>query len=582
MNITKSISALIAATTISVSLSGCMDEVTPVSTITPDQVESLSNTKEALLNGIVAFTNDLNSWGTTGDEAYYLNDWGYPCQMYLRDVLTADFPDASSSYNYWISMEQSSDLRYAPYYTYNYYYKFIKKCNSLAELIDPETADAISKNYLGCALVFRAMCYLDMARMFEYRETGIAALDDKAKSNEIMDLTVPIVTEKTTEEEAKNNPRAPFYTMYRFILSDLNNAVDYLDGFSRTDGSFPDKSVAYGMLARLWLEVATRFDKEPDDLAIQLQHESDADGYAALGITTATDCYRNASKYAQLAESGYTPMTQEEWTESNTGFNTATNAWMFYSRVSTKEQQGLYYSSFLGSICTEAAWGMPQYGGGYRMISKYLFNKMNSKDWRKLSWIAPDDAGNTKKPFNSTRNAEGLKDKYQAAIDSATFMAFPAYTNLKFRTRDNTNYINGMMCDLPMMRVEEMYFIDAEATAHVDGVAAGVQKLQNFMNSYRYTSSGYTCKASDIDAFTTELIIQKRIEFWGEGLSFFDYKRLKMQVLRSQAGNYLSAYEQDSKIGYVCPSMNYYILTYAFDTNKGLKANPDCSKWYEY
>jgi len=582
MNIKKSIYALMVATTLGVSLSGCTDDVTPINAIAPEQVESLSNTKEALLNGIVAFTNDLNSWGSTGDEAYYLNDWGYPCQMYLRDVLTADFPDASSSYNYWISMEQSSDLRYAPYYTYNYYYKFIKKCNSLVELIDPETADITSKNYLGCALVFRAMCYLDMARMFEYRETGITALDDKAKSNEIMDTTVPIVTEKTTEDEAKNNPRAPFYTMYRFILTDLNNAVNYLDGYSRTDGSYPDKSVAYGMLARLWLEIATRFDKEPADLTTQLQHESDADGYDALGVTSSTDCYKNASKYAQLAESGYTPMTQEEWTASNTGFNTATNAWMFYSRVSTKEQQGLYYSNFLGSLCTEAAWGMPQYGGGYRMISKYLFNKMNSKDWRKLSWIAPTDTVTPHSKDSASIIASRIS-KYQMATETSDIItSLPAYTNLKFRTRDNTDYINGMMCDLPMMRVEEMYFIDAEATAHTDGVAAGVQKLQNFMNTYRYTGGGYTCKASDIDAFTTELIVQKRIEFWGEGLSFFDYKRLKMQVLRTQAGNYLSAYEQDSKIGYVCPSMNYYILTYAFDTNKGLKANPDCSKWYEY
>lgn len=588
MKIIKNTLTFVTVTAFTLLITGCMDEVTPVSTVTPEDVEGMSNTQEALLNGIVAFTNDLNTWGATGDEAYYLNDWGYPCQMYLRDVLTADFPVASSSYNYWINMENSSDLRYAPYYTYNYYYRFIKKCNSLAELIDPKTATSSSKNYLGCALVFRAMCYLDMARLFEYRETGYEDLDAKAKENGVLDLTVPIVTEKTTEEECKNNPRVPFYTMYRFILTDLNNAVEYLEGYSRSNGTFPDQSVAYGMLARLWLEMATRFNLEEGDLNLQLAVEGSTDGYDDLGITTVKECYEKASQYAQLAEIGYVPMTQSEWTAANTGFNTATEAWMFFSRVSTQEQEGLYYSNFLGTICTEAAWGMPQYGP-YRLISKSLYNKMGNGDIRKLAWISPDDAG-------KTPNAEnGLASKYQLASWSKTdetdetktitqsdkFAEYPAYANLKFRTRDNTNYINGMMCDLPLMRVEEMYFIDAEATAHIDDTAAGVQKLQEFMNSYRYTDGSYKCTATDIDAFNTELIAQKRIEFWGEGLSLFDYKRLKLRVNRSGAGNYLDAYEQDSKQGYVSPSMNYYILTYAFDTNKALKANPDCSKWYE-
>ena len=72
------------------------------------------------------------------------------------------------------------------------------------------------------------MAYLDIARQFEFKKTGIASLDDKASKDGIWGLTVPIVTEKTTKEMQRHNPRAPFYKMYRFILTDLNHAEEYL------------------------------------------------------------------------------------------------------------------------------------------------------------------------------------------------------------------------------------------------------------------------------------------------------------------------------------------------------------------
>lgn len=569
----------IMLTALTFSLSGCMDEVTPLSTITQEQVEALSSSQEASLNGLVAFTNDLNTWGATGDEAYYLNDWGYPCQMFLRDILTADIPTASSNYNYWIYPEQSTELRYVPYYTYNYYYHYVKNCNSLISSIDPTTASETSLHYLGCALVFRAMCYLDMARMFEYQPTGYTSLDSKA--TEVLGLTVPIVTETTTEEDMKHNPRAPFYTMYKFILTDLTNAVKYLDGYKRSDESYPDQSVAYGFLARLWLEVATRFDLTPADLSTAISHDSDADGYQPLGISSAVECYEKAKEYADKLINGfsYTPMTQSEWTDPSTGFNTATSAWIFASTLSTKEQTGNYYSNFQGTICTEASWGMAQYGP-YRCIGSWLYDQIGDNDWRKLSWIAPEDAG--KAPDEKYRAAEWSTTVSNTVITSSEkFKSYPAYANLKFRARNNIDNYEGMYCDLPLMRIEEMYFIDAEATAHIDGPASGAAKLASFMNSYRYNGGGYTCNATTIDDFNEEMMKQKRVEFWGEGIILFDMKRLKMPVLRSLNTNYLEAYLQDSKSGYVCPSMNYFILEYAANTNDQMVLNPDCSGWYD-
>lgn len=568
--------AFVAATALT--FGSCVDEATPVNYVTPADVSGMASSQRALLDGIVSFVIDYNTWG---NDEYYTNDWGYPCQMMYRDASTADFTPVSSGYNYWAYVESSVDLKTAANYSYNYYCSFVKNCNNLIDVVDPETASDMSQGYLGCALTFRAMCYLDMARMYEFEETGYSSLD--AMASEVWGLTVPIVTEKTTDAELRNNPRAPFYTMYRFILTDLNDAVEYLENYTPSDGIYPSQSVAYGMLARLWLEMGTRFELTPADLTEQLAHEDDESEYDKLGVTTAAECFKKASEYAQKAAEGYTPMSADELHNSSTAFNTATDGWMLYAQVSTIEQQGNYYSTLMGTVCTEAYWGMCQYGGGnYRCMGSWLYDQMNESDTRRLWFIDPSDVGKTPDSSN------GLASKYQLATWQTTdgtadqntaFASYPEYANLKYRTRDCLDQNAGLMCDIPMMRVEEMILIDAEATARVNGVAAGAAKLNSFMQTYRDPS--YSSKATTLDGFIDEVFIQKRIELWGEGLSMFDYKRLKKAVLRTQNTNIIDAYKIDSKEGYVCPALNFYLLDYEKDQNPALIQNPDCTGWYE-
>lgn len=83
------------------------------------------------------------------------------------------------------------------------------------------------------------------------------------------------------------------------------------------------------------------------------------------------------------------------------------------------------------------------------------------------------------------------------------------------------------------MRVEEMYFIEAEAVAQ-QNPAQGVTLLNDFMNNYR--DPQYKCTKSNKDDIVKEIVFQKRVEFWGEGQSFFDIKRLNMPQTRGYAG----------------------------------------------
>ena len=57
---------------------------------------------------------------------------------------------------------------------------------------------------------------------------------------------------------------------------------------------------------------------------------------------------------------------------------------------------------------------------------------------------------------------------------------------------------------------------------------------------------------------------------------FADYKRLGLQVNRSQEGtNYLETYRLKSKAGYAAPWMNFYIPETERSFNKGVVMNPD-------
>lgn len=91
------------------------------------------------------------------------------------------------------------------------------------------------------------------------------------------------------------------------------------------------------------------------------------------------------------------------------------------------------------------------------------------------------------------------------------------------------------------MRVEEMYFIEAEAAAH-SNVEEGKTLLTNFMLSYR--DGQYETTASSVDEVIDEIIFQKRVELWGEGLTFFDIKRLNLPVTRGYTG---TNYQDDAR-----------------------------------
>lgn len=247
----------------------------------------------------------------------------------------------------------------------------------------------------------------------------------------------------------RHNPRAPFYKMYRFILTDLNHAEEYLANYTRPDKNLPNLSVVYGLKARLWMEMASRFDQSSADLNAAIAAEDSASiEYDKLGITTARECYEKARTYARKAASGYSPVTEAQWHSTQDGFNKENQAWMWKLGYTTREQISYIYYTFTSTVSSETTWGLAGAYGATRMIGSALYDKMPEGDWRHYSWIDPTAAGTHEGYEKYDSITIGTKKERLSLLDEETWKQLPAYANIKFRparvislipTRDNSS-----------------------------------------------------------------------------------------------------------------------------------------------
>lgn len=553
-------------------VSSCIEEYLPSNgTVTADQVSNMSSGTSGLVTGI------LDKFGT--GESVQSQEWdlGYPGLGMIRDIHCSDLPIYKDLYDYFYYFSSNTYLGgdwAMAYFPWKFYYDLVSLTHQVLKIEYSENNQAD----FGLAHFFRAWAYFDMARWYEYKKTGLSSIDAKAEANNVYGLTVPIFDENITEADAFNTPRAPFYDMYRFILDDLEKAEEYLAGSVRSSKNRPDVSTVYGFKARLYLDMGTRFQN-----SLNNDWEQYKSSGVDLGVNSAQDCYIKAAEYARkaISTSGASPLTESEWYGGSSyteGFNSVnSNSWML-GVIIQKEQLAGSWTNFIGHMSPEQHFGVGGialksnvYTNSYfaqRCISSDLYNKISDSDWRKLSWLAPEDAGKA-------------NTKYKTSVNEEHFKLIPAYASFKFRPKngERSDYSVGAAADYPLMRVEEMYFIEAEALAYSQGLSAGISALENFINTNRYSDGSYHCNASDMNSFIEQLMIQKRIEFWGEGIIFWDYKRLNMQVIRGYEGTnfVLEAYRLNSLEGYCAPWLIASIPTKEYGQNTAIQPNPDCS-----
>lgn len=406
-----------------------------------------------------------------------------------------------------------------PHYYWYQYYPIIKNCNDLVTLLEgnEEMAD-----YVAIARTYRAMLYLDLARIYE-----ALPIDEQlssaynAQQYKVAGLTVPIVSENTEEADAKKNPRATRGEMFEFILNDLELAAERLsqEDFTPMAASDPSLAVVYGLYARAYLWLGG-FD---DEFSGELPKGNEA--------------YALAAEYARKAidEFGGAIMTEEEWTNPITGFNTKASSWM-WTLTHSSDTVINNLIQFPAHMSPEASYGYAPLS--HPGVSKLSYERLTSGDFRKSLIISPNHF-----KWGTIENEGGLEQEgwivveENAAVDYAAmqpytqlsykeFKTFAPYTFLKFRPGqgERTEYITGGVIQVPLMRCEEMYFIEMEALFHSAGIDAALPKLTAFMAN---RTTNYSIKTQD---YLDEILFQKHFEFWGEGLAMFDLKRLNIST----------------------------------------------------
>jgi hypothetical protein len=202
--------------------------------------------------------------------------------------------------------------------------------------------------------------------------------------------------------------------------------------------------------------------------------------------------WTDAASQANQARQGYTLMSTAQY---QAGFNDISNPeWMWGGDLNSNTTT--IFASFFSHIDNSS----PGYAGAlgvYKLISRRLFDQIPATDVRKQVFKNP---GGTNYP------------------------ALPSYAQLKFRDP------GGWVGDYVYMRVAEMYLIEAEALANA---GQETQARQVLFDLVRARDASYTMSTNSGANLIDEIRLQRRIELWGEGFSFNDFKRWKMPVDRT-------------------------------------------------
>ncbi len=471
-------------------LTGCQDIDTfpEGDTVTSDQKEEIAELDpekaEAGVNAIFTqFNQYMPNQGALGASRH--NDIGYPTIMLATEANGYDVVSDNNGYNwtgYSITFEDRIYTSNECQMVWNDLYGIIYSANNVAKSI-PAEADmtSLDKRYRGQALAARAFSYFILAQLFQFNYVGHQSSP-----------CVPLITEANTEEATQNGmARATVEEVYGQINSDLEEAIELLaaaeaDGEIRDDRRYIDTSVAYGLRARV-------------NLTMRNWKEAAEDAGKAIENSDATP-----ASIPDVSKPTFWSMDEVDW--------------MWGIKVAETDEtvtSGIVnWPSHMGSL----NYGYANYSKGMQ-INKKLYDSISATDVRKGWWL--DE--NNESPNLTTADQKAWVNKY-----------CKPYTHVKFGPYNNVVGQSTNASDIPLMRIEEMYLIKAEAEAMSGNIGAGKSTLEGFVKTYR--DPEYACAAHSAADFQEEVYRQRRIELWGEGLSWYDIMRLNKNVDRRGAG----------------------------------------------
>jgi hypothetical protein len=316
-----------------------------------------------------------------------------------------------------------------------------------------------------------------------------------------------------TTPQTTGQPRSTNAEVYAQIDKDINKAVELLNGTEQQDKSHISYAVALAIKARICM-VENKWQEAKD------------------------------AAHKAIDASGCTILPVSQFMGMN---NVAANNVMWGAAI-IADQVGMYASLF-SHLDYDAA----KYAGKGRAvkeINRELYAKMSATDTRLAWW----EASNPDYP----------------------------YVQRKFTFSDVASWLG----DYIFMRVEEMYLTAAEAECRLGDETSAKNDLMALMSkrdpNYNTQKTGNalgktSAPADETNSLLEEILIQRRIELWGEFGRMYDLKRLKQGFRRTATQGWpssalLTTRPTDDPEAY----MNVLTIPQAeFDGNENMDADKD-------
>lgn len=242
--------------------------------------------------------------------------------------------------------------------------------------------------------------------------------------------------------------------------------------------------------------------------------------------------WTTAATKANEARQGYDLMSPADYAA---GFGSINDEWIWGLEV--PNDQATIYASFFSHVdaTVRGYAGL----GLQKKVTKELYDLIPEGDVRKDVIVTPGEGTNQ----------------------------VPDYTSVKFRLPVTGSWEG----DYILLRAAEMYLIEAEALARI-GQESQAQEVLNELLEARMVE-GFEPVTASGQALIDEILLQRRIELWGEGFSLLDMKRLNQDMNRpSGDGNHQAALAQVFQLDIEDPQFLFRIPQDEIDANDALTA----------
>lgn len=398
-------------------------------------------------------------------------------------------------------------------YPWYYYYTIIGNANSVITNIDGAEGSEADKQFIKAqALSFRAYAYTQLMQLFTYRWSDT---NNGSTNGVVLRL----------DESTGDMPLSTVKECYDQIYKDCDDAIALYKSSGKdreaTNVWLPNINVAHAVYAR-----------------------------AALNRQD----YQTALTNAKLARENYPLMSNTEYAS---GFCKPTSEWLFGSYADPTENQW-YWTFGTQFACNGYYAEATEYGTG--AIDKELSDMIPDNDARKALFITADKFPGydltDKKVMNQTYayflinqiddDGKEILDAKKNPIKTEIWKKVQAYvksmtpSGLAEAYQAGYYYLGAQMklwafdspgvSYIPFIRSSEMVLIEAEANYFLNNTQAAQASLVE-LNATSGRNPDYVCTKTGDDLFQ-EIVNYRSFELWGEGFSWFDYKRWNKDITR--------------------------------------------------